>query len=169
MPDSGIKEVAFFAGRPVDGKRPPGVAVVPGKPVGAGRETWAASLPLSDAKLGPLEVSVEFVAGVGPSRFDTATIAVVESIPVEPGKIKGTVKEGERSQPGLEVRLYDEKNAEKGKATTDDEGQFEFAGLAPGTYEVVSAKPTPPTKGTAKATVKAGATAEVVVSLFRVL
>jgi hypothetical protein len=167
VPDSGIKEVAFFIGKPVDDKRPAGAAVIPGQPVGAGREAWSAKLPLVDAKLGPLEVSVEFVPGAGPSRFATATLTVVEAIPIEPGKIKGTVKEGDRPQPGFDVVVYDDKGAEKGKAKTDDSGQFEVANLSPGNYEVVSAKPTPPTRGTARAAVKAGATAEVEVPMFR--
>ena len=127
----------------------------------------AATVPLGEAKLGPVEVSAEFVAGVGLARSDTATLAVVETIPVEPGRIRGTVREGNRPQPGFEVRVLDEKGAEKQKATTDEMGQVEVGGLAPGAYEVVSEKATPPTRGSARVTIKPGATEQVEVAMFR--
>ena len=168
VPDSGLKEVVFFAGRPADGKRPAGVATVPGRPVDPGRTTWTAALPLADAKVGPVEVSVEFVAGVGLGRFDTATLAVVEAIPAEPGTIRGSVREGSRPQPGFEVRVLDEKGAEKGKVRTDEAGRFEVAGIAPGNYEVVSIKETPPTRGSARVAVKSGETVRADVAMFRV-
>ena len=166
-PDSGIKEVVFFAGRPLDGKRPAGAAVVAAKPVAGDRESWTAALPLADARLGPLDVSVEFVPGVGPSRFESATISVVDAIPVAPGVIRGLVREGSRPQPGFEVRVYDEKGADKGTTKTDASGRFEVGNLAPGTYEVVSAKETPRTRGAAKVPVKAGTTVEVEVPMTR--
>ena len=166
VPQSGIKEVAFFLGRPAGGKRPPGVVAVPGRPVDPDRTIWAAALPLNEAKLGPVDVSVEFVAGVGLGSFATATLTVVEAIPVEPGKIRGTVKQGDRPQSGLAVRVLDDKGAEKKQAKTNDLGGFEITDLAPGTYRVVCTKPTPPTVGSAQVTVKPGETATAEIGMF---
>ena len=135
MPISGIREVVFYLGRPADGQRPAGAVVVPGRPVDANQTRWAASFPLRDAKLGPTEITAEFVAGVGLSQSATASVEVVEAIPVEPGGIRGTVREGERPQVGFEVVARDEKNAERGKAKTDDRGRFTIGGLPPGSYQ----------------------------------
>ena len=167
LPMSGIREVVFYPGRPVDGQRPPGVVVVPGQPVDSSRTVWAVAFPLRDAKLGPVDLTSEFVAGVGLSQFATTNVEVVETIPTAPGEIRGIVREGERPQAGFEVVVRDEKSAEKGKTQTDDRGRFVVRGLPPGTYQVSSVKQTYPTRGSASAPVESGKVTEVEVQMFR--
>ena len=168
IPASGLKEVVFFAGRHgADQKRPPGTLPVAGRPTDSDRTSWQASLSLAEAKAGPLEITVEYVAGNGLSRSDTINVAVVDSIPIEPGVIQGTVKEGNRPQPNFDVQILDEKGAEQRKVQTNAAGQFTVRGLAPGKYQVVSTKPTPPTKGTAATSVQPSKISEVEVQMFR--
>ncbi len=168
VPASGLKEVTFFVGRPgADLKRPANAATSPGRPADAGRTTWQSSLVLADAKPGPLDLSVEFVAGNGLSRFDTTSVLIVESIPIEPGEVQGVVKEGSRPQPNFDVQVLDEKGAELRKVQTDAQGRFVVQGLPPGKYQVVSTKLTPPTRGTAPAVVAPNKITEVEIQMLR--
>jgi hypothetical protein len=166
-PGAGVRRVAFFAGRPADGKLPPNAAPVEARPLDLGRTLWTARLPVPDTLKGPLDVSVVFESGVGLAAFDTATVEVVDAIPPVPGRVAGKVVEGTRPQAGLDLVLVDAKGAEKGRAKTADDGTFEFAGLPAGAYRVVCVKPTPPTRGEADVTVAAGSTAEVTVEMLR--
>ena len=166
VPSSGVREVNLFAGRPTgDGKRPAGVTTYPARPLDAGRTTWEGTVTLADAKLGPLDLSVEFVAGNGLAQYATTSIGVVETIPVDPGVVQGVVKEGQLPQPKLEVLAFDEKNVEKGKATTDDLGRFVLKGLAPGKYQIVSGRPTPPRRGDKPVEILPGKIVEVEISI----
>jgi hypothetical protein len=164
---AGVKKVTFFVGKPVENKLPPGAATIEARPVDFGRTVWSAAIPVPPQALGPLDVSVQFESVVGLSTFDTGTVQVVETIPIEPGKLKGKVVEGTRPQAGFDVVVLDAKGAKKGSATTDKDGRFEVAGLPPGAYKVVCDKPTPPTRGEATVTIAPGADAEVTVEMLR--
>lgn len=166
-PGAGVVKVVMFFGKPVDGKVPPNTPVTEGRPLDVGRTLWAAKLPVPDGLKGPVAVSVIVVSRVGLSASDTATVEVVDALPVEPGRLQGRVVEGGRPQPGFDVLVVDEKGAEKGRATTDRGGRFAFPALAPGAYRVVCFKPTPPTRGLARAAVAPGKVAEVTVEMFR--
>ena len=168
VPSSGVRAVNLFVGRPTsDGKRPDGVTPYPARPLDAGRTTWEGTVPLGDAKLGPLDLSAEFVAGNGLARFATTSLGVVETIPVDPGVVRGVVKEGPRPQPNLEVRALDEKKVEKAKATTDALGRFALQGLAPGKYQIVCVRLTPPRRGATPVEVVPGKVIEVEVPMFQ--
>lgn len=168
VPSSGLKKVIFFVGKPVEGKRPSEAASVAAQPLDDARTLWQAKFNLPAEVRGATPLSVEFVSGVSLSTFDTASVQVVDAIPVEPGRIQGVVSEGPRPQSGLDVILRDAKGAVLAQATTDRKGAFEFPGLPPGDYEVVSIKATPPTRGRTRVSVKPGSTAEADVSMSRV-
>src|SRR5206468_4120787 len=95
---AGVRKIVMFAGRPVDGKLPPGAVTVEARPTDFTRTSWSAQFPVPDDRKGPLDVSVEFESGVGLSAFDTATVQVVETVPEEPGGLLGIVVEGTRPQ-----------------------------------------------------------------------
>jgi hypothetical protein len=140
---TGVKEVHFFVGRPKDQKVPPEVKTFPGTPLDAGRQTWGVKLPLPQDRTGPLEVSVRFVNSLGRSAFATTEVELVEKDPAltAPARITGKVARGANAQPGLTVLLTDDKGAEKGKATTKDDGTFAFEGLPAGKYRVSATRP----------------------------
>jgi hypothetical protein len=168
VPGSGIKEVVFFLGRPAEGKRPPDAVAVPARPLDRARTSWRAQVNLPPDRRGPTAVSVQFASGVGLSAFDTAMVDVVDTIPVEPGAIRGVVVEGPRPQSDLEVVLRDAKGSPLARTATSRTGTFEFPAVAPGAYEVVAVKLTPPTRGNARVEVKPGSTSEATIEMSRV-
>ena len=98
---------------------------------------------------------------------------MVEADPPVLGTIKGTVLEGPRPQPGLDVVLSAGKGrgVEKGRTKTNPSGEFLFKGVPPGEYKVTSVKPSSRTHRDAAVTVDAkGATvpASVTLELLRV-
>jgi hypothetical protein len=138
-----IKEVLFFVGKPKDQKVPPEVKTVAGTPLDAGRKTWAVKLPLPQDRTGPVEISVCFVNALGRNAFATTEVELLEKDPAltAPARITGRVVRGSNPQPGLTVLLTDEKGAEKGKATTKDDGTFAFEGLPAGKYRLSATRP----------------------------
>jgi hypothetical protein len=165
-PESGIQRVVFFLGRPQGDKIPDKTTTVEGTLVKGTKATWAVAFPLPDLK-GPADISIQFVNGVGLSRFDTASIELLDTDPrlTGPGKIRGTVREGPRPQEGLEVLLKDPKGNVLAKAKTGPDGIFEFAPVAPGNYVVYSAKSESQRRGSTPAKVEPNQTAKVTVEL----
>jgi hypothetical protein len=165
--EAGIKEVLFFVGRPVDKKLPPNTTPVPGQALDAGRTTWAGKLPLPADRKGPTDVSVQFINRAGLSTFDTATLELTETDPAKtgPGKIRGRVLEGPRPQSGLHVVLTDEKNKEKTRTKTAEDGTFEFPAVEPGRYRVWAFKPESQRRGMQPAVVEANKTTNVQIPL----
>ncbi len=155
-PESGISEVFFFLGKPADGKVPPNTAVFPAQPRDASKTWWTAPVPLPPDKKGAQEISVRFVNGAGRDSFATGTVELLDQEPIKPAEVRGTVSEGERVQPDLDVQLLDEKGNEKAKVKTGPDGTFRFEGVAPGKYVVKTSKPAARRKGQANVTVTPG-------------
>lgn len=167
--ESGIKQVFFFVGKPVDGKVPPNTPTSPGEPVDDSRTTWSARLTLPEKK-GPVEISVQFINNVGLSTFDTISPELTDADAdkgAKLGRIQGRVMEGSRAQPGLEVILRDEKGMEKRTVKTAEDGAFSIPDVPPGKYKVSCMKVSSQTKGEKDVTVEAGKPTVVTIELFR--
>src|SRR5262249_52474274 len=85
-PVSGLKEVNFFFGKPMDNKPPPNTPTIAGTPLDRDRTRWAAKFPLDGSRKGPTEISVEFKSNVGLSTFATAAVELTDAEKPEPGK-----------------------------------------------------------------------------------
>jgi hypothetical protein len=84
------------------------------------------------------------------------------------GTIKGRVIQGSRPQPGLTVELRDEDGKKVIKATKADEnGEFKFEDVPPGSYTMFSSKKVDSAKGTDKVSVEAGKTASSSINVLR--
>lgn len=141
LPVSGVKEVHFFVGKPVNDAPPPAAALIAAKPAG-GTNEWTATIPLDGAK-GPLDLSVRFTSQAGLVGFKTVTVERVDAAELnrpQPAAVKGKVVEGTLPQPGLTVVLFDDKGKEKAKAKTKDDGSFAFADLPAGKYTLLAEK-----------------------------
>lgn len=173
--ESGIHDVFFFWGRPVDGKLPPNTQPVRASAAAAEDkpQQWSTLLPVPPDKRGITDLSVQFVNGVGQNAFETVMIEIAEPPPPGtatkgPGKIEGQVIEGRLPQKGLEVFLMDEKGMMvKAKKTTAEGGAFVFEDVSPGTYKVLCVKSASQTKGTVEVVVEAGKTNTIKIELFR--
>jgi hypothetical protein len=142
LPVSGIKEVHFFVGKPVNDAPTPTAVLIPAKPNEDRRSEWAATIPLDGGK-GPADVSVRFVSRSGLVGFDTITVERADPAELnkpEPAAVKGTVTEGTLPQPGLTVFLFDGKGKEKARVKTKDDGSFAFADLPAGKYRLFTEK-----------------------------
>jgi hypothetical protein len=153
-PDTGIAKVLFFFGKPDNGKPPKDAQPVEARPAPDDQSLWIAPLAFPPDKRPEIDLTVEFVNGVGLSTFKTATLQLVDGDPKPgPGKIVGKVLEGGRPQAGLEVKLEEKKTDDKPPlppkpgedhkpkiVKTKDDGSFEFDGLKPGTYVLSSFK-----------------------------
>ena len=140
---AGVKEVQFFFGKPADGKVPPGVTPVAGVPTDPDRTVWTADLVVPKDRPGPLDLGVRVVSGTGAATAAVGAVELVDFDPVQtaPGKVIGTVVEGQIPQPGLEVVLRDEKGGERGKTKSGADGGFKFDPIPPGAYKVLARKP----------------------------
>lgn len=165
--ESGIAQVTFFLGKPVDGKIPPGATTFAGVPVDVSRAVWAARIPLPADTKGPIPVSVQFVNKIGLASFDSTAIeqAEVESEANGPGKITGKVVEGPRAQPNVEVVLRDLKGVEKARTKTKADGSFTFDNVKPGRYSLFSIKPDSQRRATVTVTVEPNKTAAAALNL----
>jgi hypothetical protein len=148
-PVTQIQAVTFFLGQPIDGKVPAGAAAGPGRPLNDDRTLWEGEVPLPADQKGPASVSVQFVNGLGLSRFVTISVVLEERDPQasKPGRIQGHVLEGTRAQAGLDVVLSGEKGETVGKAKTGDNGEFLFRDVPPGKYRLGCEKSSTQRKG----------------------
>ncbi|MBL8799960.1 MAG: hypothetical protein JNM56_39120 [Planctomycetia bacterium] len=160
-PVSGIKEVNFFIGQPVNGKLPPKTMLFKAEPDPSGA-FWTATLPLQGENKGPTDFSVEFKSEAGLSGFATTNIDLLDKEPPpEPGKIAGQVLEGLRPQPKLPVILLDEKDKELSRTMSDADGNYEFPNLKPGLYRVYTIKEVNKRKADVQTKVEAGQTTKL--------
>lgn len=156
-PQSGISQVFFFLGKPVDGKADEKLfKKIPAQPADKDRKTWTAEMTFPNDK-GLADLSTEFVNGVGLSAFATTQVRLVE--PSTPGAgaaaatIKGKVVTGPNDELGVtgaKVLLKDAEGKKKAEATTNDKGEFEFKDLPPGDYKVSASVTMYPKKGESK-------------------
>jgi hypothetical protein len=164
----GDKEVVFFGAKlPPDGKVPPNVAPVTARMI-EGKNVWSAELPVAKDQKSPLEVSVRFTNAAGLSKTESLAIEVTDPPPPPTtGTITGIVVQGDRRQPGIPVRLLDDKGQVKDTTMTNNEGKFEFKDVPPGSYRVTAAKTGDNTRGEAAAQVVAGKEKKVEIKLLR--
>src|SRR5262249_28891860 len=144
--ESGISKVIFFVGRPIDGKIPPTVPQAEAK-LDAASGAWTAQLQLAGDRRGPTDLSVQFINGVGQSTFGSTAVMLLDSEKkTGPGRIVGTVKEGENPQPEIEVSLapVQDPKAPMQKPTkttkTKPDGTFVFEDVGPGRYTLSCTK-----------------------------
>jgi hypothetical protein len=153
-PESGIRDVVFFRGRPLPDKKvpPPGTKLIPGELVAAKRKIWGVRLPIAPSERGPVVVSVRFTNRVGLSEVATREFEVGDAPGPLPraarkGSIAGSVREGDRPQVGLTVQLYNSVGKLVNTTKTAAAGKYLFRGLEPGTYRVYAAKSASRTRG----------------------
>jgi hypothetical protein len=164
-PETGVKEVRFFLGVPVDGKLPPGAQTVAAKY----QETsarWLAKLTLPE-KAGTVDVTAQLVNFAGLTAFASEAVEVVETDAPTVGGIILTVVEGDRPQADVEVRLTDATGKEMGSQKTDKDGVAKFRDLAPGKYNATGAKESSQTSGRQSIVVSAGGESPARLSLYR--
>src|SRR5207245_960028 len=164
----GIKEVLFFQGEPVNGRRPENVKPEHAMNLDDKKTQWGARLPLALEARGSMRITAEFVNGVDLSSFKTISLEFTDpsTTPAAKavGSIEGSVAEGARAIPNLEVKLSDAKGNFLKSAMTDDAGKFTIADLAPGTYQVSAQNDN--RAGQKTVIVTAGKSASVALSLF---
>jgi hypothetical protein len=167
---SGVAQVRFFIGKPVNDAVPPNAATTPAAAVPGSKGLWAARVPIPADRAGPTDLSVQVTNKAGLSAFATTTVDVVDKLPPVLGQVRVTVAEGPLPQPGLEVVLRDvnAKTPKEGTFTgkTGPDGTYLFANVPPGKYKVSSSKPVSQRKAEREVTVEAGQTAEVRLALL---
>jgi hypothetical protein len=147
-----IKEVNFYIGKPGPDGNPPPMAIKVKGVWNAENKLWFASLAAPTDQKGKVDVSAQFVKLTNVSDTGTVTVELKDASNttapgVGKGSIAGTVVEGSLGQPGLDVRLVDDKGAVKDSTKTDAKGKYEFKDVPVGTYKVTAAKTTDSTKG----------------------
>jgi hypothetical protein len=164
---SGISEVSFYLGKPVDGKLPPNLTPIAAQPVDQSRTLWSARIPLTPEQKGPLDLTAVFTNGVGLTSAVTKQIEIVETDPAKfaPGSVDGKLMEGSRPQQKLKVILVDAKGAVR-EVTSKDDGSFLFEGVAPGPYRLAAAKTVPAKVAAKDIIVQPGKRTSVTLELF---
>lgn len=165
--ESKVSKVTFFFGKPAGDKPPMGTELIEATAVDADRTVWKAELPLKpDQKL--VDVSVQFTNHVGLSAFDSIKIELIDPDPPTTGNIKGKVVNihGD-AQEDTTVTLVDADKKQKGKAKTNEKGEFEFKDLPPGSYTIEAKRAASNNSGTTTASVAKGKTTEVKIEIKR--
>ena len=160
-----IKQVFFYIGRPgPDGAPPPTALKVAGK-WDEKIKKWTAVLPAPPAPTdlkGKVDVTATFVKTTDVPANGTVTVQLVDpaaagaaAVP-KGAHIAGTVVEGGLPQPGLEVRLQDDKGVLKDSVKANAKGEYLFLDVPAGSYQVTSAKGPDSTRGATAVTVVDG-------------
>ncbi len=171
-PESGIKEVLFFAGEPPapDGKPTANGRVLRATPPDAANDPYTALLPVPDVK-GRVTVGVRFVNHAGLHADATEEIVLRDPPPEKKpvGSIKVKVVQGtdERPQQNMALQLRDAKGNVLKDAATDAKGEYTFADVEPGKYVVAASRLRNQTKAQANVTVEANKSAEVTLKMKR--
>jgi len=82
------------------------------------------------------------------------------------GEINGIVKEGDRPQVGIQVKIYDAKNKSIKVVISGEDGKFNFPELAPGNYKISVQKESTGRQATKDVNVKAGDKLELILNLL---
>jgi hypothetical protein len=139
-PESGIREVRFYVGKPEgpDGDKPPDKV----KPI-VGIQTldktgWFAKFP---NKMVEFDVTVEFINNAGQKKLATTQVSAIAAGPAKPGVIQGVVVNAAGiGQVGSAVSLLDDKGKVKEQTKTNGDAEFQFDKVEPGEYTVSSEK-----------------------------
>jgi hypothetical protein len=161
---SGVADVQFFVGEPVDNKPPAGAKLIAAQRVPTSPELWSADLPLPSAA-GTITVTAQFTNGAGLVSFASTSLQVTDKATSATGEIRGQVLEGQRPQAALEVVLLNAGKAEVGKAKSGADGAFQFVGVPPGDYTIRAVKPASQRQGEKGVQVVAGETTIVNLAL----
>jgi hypothetical protein len=157
-PESGIKDVVFFLGKPdKDGNPPPTAVKVPA--VADKDGVWLVSLNAPTDVKGKVDVTMIFTNKADLKEVKTVEIVLVDAPPAGPGAkglpiITGVVTEGGRPQPKVKVFLRDAVlDVLKDSTETNDKGEYIFKDVPPGSYTVFASKTGDATRGRAATTV----------------
>ncbi len=171
-PESDIKAVRFYLGKPA-GKKPPANAAPIDANYDKDKKTWTKQIPIPQP--GEVDLTAEFVNNV-----DMSVVMALKVIMTNPnagggngggpqklGRIKGTVKNGDRRQPGAKVTLQGPKLKDPMIQETDPTGEFSFPKVPPGTYKLTAVDMFGQAKGSADVTVESDklATKDVAITL----
>jgi hypothetical protein len=124
-----------------------------------GRVRWESRLKIPSEKPGSFAVTVQMMNQIGLSAFDTAQIKVAPPPPPPTTAIiMGKVVKGVnlKGQPGLPVILLDTNKKQVAEVKTDDQGNYQFKDVAPGSYTVTSEDATDKVRGSQPVTVRKG-------------
>jgi hypothetical protein len=154
--DVPVVRVVFYAGKPdPEGKWLSELARAEGVPVDRAKRIWGVNFRVSADHKGPVLLGADFINRAGVvARTGPVAVEVVDpaaaAAAVKTAVIRGTVAEGPRVQPGVDVQLLDTKNAVFGATKTDAEGRFAFKDVVPGVYRVAAAREASVTHGQTK-------------------
>lgn len=159
-----IVSVQMFLGKPIDNKAPPGVRMFAAAKSLDDSAVWSAAVTMPK-DLGPCDITALLTNGVGLTTAITATVDVLDVLPLVEGNIHGVVVEGSLPQANLDVALEKAPGAAMQTVKTDEQGRFDFHGVAVGTYTVRSTKASSQRKGAAEVKVDADHTATATIRL----
>jgi hypothetical protein len=167
-PESKIREVLFFVGKPIEGpvlKIPDTVRPVEGTKDPTLPNVWRADLSGLTDKPGVVVLSAQVTNGAGLKSFGTVEIRLLAPVPAAAGPVTPplpsiagrVIDDGGRLQPNLEVVLLDaQTNARRDSVRTAADGTYLFKPVAPGSYKVTARKNAANTYGETPVEVLAG-------------
>jgi hypothetical protein len=170
-PESDIKAVRFYLGKPA-GKKPPANAAPIDANYDKEKKAWTKQIPIPQP--GEVDLTAEFVNNVDLTAVKALKVTMTNPNagagngggPVKLGRIKGTVKNGDRRQPGAKVTLQGPKLKDPLIQEADQTGEFSFPKVPPGTYKLIAVDMFGQAKGSADVTVESDklATKDVAIS-----
>jgi hypothetical protein len=170
-PESDIKAVRFYLGKPA-GNKPPANAAPIDANYDKDKKLWSKQVPI--AQQGEVDMTVEFINNVNLSAVKEFKVTMSQPNvgganggQGKLGRIKGTVKNGDRRQPGAKVTLQGANLKEPLIAETDQTGEFSFPKVPPGTYKLSALDMFGQAKGFADVTVQPDKLATKDVSIAR--
>ena len=166
-PPGGLKDIRLFTGTSTNGEPDATATVLPAKPVDAKQRQWVVTMPMED-RPGPVTIHATARSNSGQSATIQHTLDRIDASELEdakPGEVAGVILEGDIAQPKLEVKLTDTKKKSV-TTTTDENGRFRFADVAPGNYTLSTLKTSSNRGASMPVVVKAGSTTKAELSLL---